>query len=370
MNKKKNIIIVAGEESGDMYGSDIINNFSNNKNIKFYAMGLNKIKNTNAEILVDSSSLSVVGFYEVLKIYPRLLKSLNIMKKSIDRVKPDLLVLIDYQEFNMRLAKYAKSKGIKTLFYIGPQVWAWREKRIKSIKKFIDVMAVIFPFEQKYYQNQGIKSYYVGHPLIKNNLYKEENNKNKEYIGFFPGSRVNEVNKHLPIIKEIINDIHKSHPKEKFLISKSTNIDKSFYDSFFSKKNYIKILENENIYNTIDLCKIALAASGTITLQIALKKVPMCVFYKLSSFTFFLAKFLVKAKFISLVNIILNEKIVNEFIQKEATSINITKELIKLIDNENYRNNFIKKFDLLEKKLINKNPKDDINNLIKSMIQV
>ena len=137
MSILKKIIVVAGEESGDMYASKIINDLSKKENLKFYAMGSSKMKKTKATLLVDSSKLSVVGFFEILKIYPKLLKSLNIMKRSIDEIKPDLLVLIDYQEFNMKLAKYAKLNGIKVLFYISPQVWAWRENRLKNIKNYI-----------------------------------------------------------------------------------------------------------------------------------------------------------------------------------------------------------------------------------------
>ncbi len=233
MSKQKKIIIVAGEESGDMYASKIINDFSGNEKIQFYGMGSNKMKKTNAQILLDSSSLSVVGFFEILKIYPKLLKSLNFMKKSIKEIKPDLLILIDYQEFNMKLAKYAKLNGIKVLFYISPQVWAWRKNRIKKIKKYIDIMAVIFPFEKKFYQNEGITSYYVGHPLVKNNTYEEKRFNNKDYIGFFPGSRLSEIKNHLPLINKVIDSMHRKDPTLKFLVSRSDNINKNIYEKFF-----------------------------------------------------------------------------------------------------------------------------------------
>ena len=368
MKSVKKIMIVAGEESGDMYASNIINKLSHKKNLHFYGMGSTRMKNTKVTMVLDSSDLSVMGFFEIVKLYPKLLKSLNIMKKSISTVKPDLLVLIDYQEFNMKLAKYAKSNGIKVLFYISPQVWAWREKRIKNIKNYIDVMAVIFPFENSYYENLGIKSHYVGHPLVEENNYSKNYTSDKNYIGFFPGSRMNEVKKHIPIINQAIETLHKKYPEEKFLVSRSGNIDNKIFQEYFSKKNYVSVITNEDIYETIDMCKIAAAASGTITLQIALKKVPMCVFYKLSNITFFIARRLVKTKFISLVNIVLNKKAVEEFIQEDASSEKISAEIDKIINKESYRNNLLKNLSLVEKKLLGNGAKININDLILNLL--
>ena len=364
MSILKKIIVVAGEESGDMYASKIINDLSKKENLKFYAMGSSKMKKTKATLLVDSSKLSVVGFFEILKIYPKLLKSLNIMKRSIDEIKPDLLVLIDYQEFNMKLAKYAKLNGIKVLFYISPQVWAWRENRLKNIKNYIDEMAVIFPFEEKYYKNLGISSHYVGHPLLKDEIYKKNYSKDKDNIGFFPGSRLSEVKSHLPIINKVIKNMHRKNSKEKFLISRSSNIDMKIYAKYFSNKKYVSIVTNENIYKTIDRCKIAVAASGTITLQIALKKIPMCVFYKLSNATYLMVKFLVKTKFISLVNIILNKKAIEEYVQGDASAKNIENEIEKINNNESYRENLIKDIGMIEKILSDDTYTTNINELI------
>ena len=368
MSKQKKIIIVAGEESGDMYASKIINDFSENEKIQFYGMGSNKMKKTNAQILLDSSSLSVVGFFEILKIYPKLLKSLNFMKKSIKEIKPDLLILIDYQEFNMKLAKYAKLNGIKVLFYISPQVWAWRKNRIKKIKKYIDIMAVIFPFESKFFQDEGIKSYYVGHPLVQDNTYKEVHYKNKDYIGFFPGSRLSEIKNHLPMINRIIESMHEKDPTLKFLVSRSNNIDKHIYEKFFFNKKYVSIISNENIYKTIDMCKIAVAASGTITLQIALKKIPLCVFYKISNATYIIIKFLIKTNFISLINILLEKKVVQEFVQSQASEKNIIHEINKIIRNSNYRKNLIRDISSIEEILKDEDSMIDINEVIKKSL--
>ncbi len=367
-NDKKKIIIVAGEESGDMYASKIIDNLSSNNNIEFYGMGSSKMKKTKAKIIVDSSSISVVGFFEILKIYPKLVKSLNLMKKSIREIDPDLLVLIDYQEFNMKLAKYAKLNGIKVLFYISPQIWAWRKNRLKYIKKYIDEMAVIFPFEKKFYEVEGISSHYVGHPLLNDDSYKIKYNSDKEYIGFFPGSRLTEVKNHLPILNAVIDNMMKKFPDQKFLVSRSNNINRKIYEKYFLNKKNVSIITNENIYKTIDMCKIAVAASGTITLQIALKKIPMCVFYKISSASFFIIKFLIKIKFISLVNIVLGEKIVEEFVQKNATVSNIQNEIEKINFDSDYRESLIKNISSIEKVLLNNSSRTNIYQLIERLL--
>tara|TARA_B100001057_G_scaffold304308_1_gene304462 strand:+ start:279 stop:1385 length:1107 start_codon:yes stop_codon:yes gene_type:complete len=368
MSTKKKILIIAGEESGDMYAADIIKNLSKANDIEFFGMGSHKMKKTKTHMIIDSSDLAVVGFFEIIKIYPKLKNALNLIKKSISQIKPDLIVLIDYQEFNLKVAKYAKSHGFKVLFYISPQVWAWRESRIKNIKNYIDTMAVIFPFEKSYYKKYSVEAVYVGHPLIESGLYKKNNFIGDSFIGFFPGSRINEINKHAPIIKKTIKKIQKLYPDEKFLVSKSKNIDFSVYKAYFGDEKNIEIVERDNIYETISMCKVALAASGTITLQLALMKIPMCVFYKISFLTYLIAKLLVKTNFISLANIVMGKKIVNEFIQNQANEKNLSDEIIKLIEDENYRESMIQNFIFLEKKLKDEPSRISIDNLIYKML--
>jgi lipid-A-disaccharide synthase len=179
---------------------------------------------------------------------------------------------------------------------------------------------------------------------------------------------MNEVKKHIPIINQVIESIHKKYPEEKFLVSRSSNIDNKIFQKYFSDKNYVSVITNEDIYKTIDMCKVAAAASGTITLQIALKKVPMCVFYKLSNITYFLIRRLVKTKFISLVNIVLNKQAIEEFIQKDATSEKISAEIEKIINNESYKNNLIENENLIEKKLLDDSAKININDLILNLL--
>ena len=365
-----NIFILAGEPSGDEYGAKLMEQLKkNNPQIIFNGIGGSLMSAQGLNSMAPFQKMSVMGFAEVIKSLFFFIKIEKKILTFFKKNRPDKIILIDYPGFNLSLAKdLKKTLKIPIIYYISPQVWAWRENRIKNIKNCIDEMAVIFPFEEKYYNKLGVNSSYVGHPLVENNFYKKKYAKNKNYIGFFPGSRLNEVKKHIPIIKDVIKNIHSKNPNEKFIISCSGNINKIIYKSYFSNKDYIKIISNENIYETIDMCKVAVAASGTITLQIALKKVPMCVFYKLSNITYLIAKFLVKTKFISLVNIILGKKVVNEFIQGSASPENITSEIEKLINNEIYRSKMIDNYDLLEKKLLNDPSKITIYDLIESIL--
>ncbi len=200
----KKIFVIAGEASGDLYAKEIIKKLQNN-NVEVFAMGSKNVQETHAKIIQDSTELSVTGIIEILKVYSKIKKALDNIKKNLLIEKPDLLILIDYQEFNFRLAKFAKTNGIKVLFFIGPQFWAWRPKRINKFKNIVDKMAVIFPFEKEPYRQLGIDVSYVGHPLINLDTsfkdIKKKFNKDSLTVGFFPGSRVNEIKRLSPIFK-------------------------------------------------------------------------------------------------------------------------------------------------------------------------
>tara|TARA_B100000029_G_scaffold467961_1_gene504580 strand:+ start:817 stop:1941 length:1125 start_codon:yes stop_codon:yes gene_type:complete len=369
---KKKILIVSGEESGDMYASEIIKKIENQNLFDIYAMGSSKVKKTSAKLILDSKELSVTGIYEVIKMYPKLLKALESIKSVIKIKKPDLVVLIDYQEFNIKIAKYAKELNIKVLFYIGPQIWAWRKNRVYSIKKHIDKMAVIFPFEEKIYKECGINVSYVGHPLtyFQKKIYqnKEKDSAQNFKIGFFPGSRENEVNRLLPIVKKCIRSLEKDNSNLNFIVSKSKNLSRSSFLKNITENSYTKIEEADDINETIEKCDIAVAASGTITLQLALSNTPMCVMYKLSPITYFIAKYLVSTKYISLVNILAERLVVREFVQHNANEENIVAEIKKLLYNKDY--NFKIKEDLskVRGKLEDNKSREDIIEIIYEMV--
>lgn len=368
---RKKILIVSGEESGDMYASEIIKKIENENFFDIYAMGSSKVKETSAKLILDSKELSVTGIYEVIKMYPKLLKALESVKNVIKTQKPDLIVLIDYQEFNIKIAKYAKELNLKVLFYIGPQVWAWRRNRVYSIKKYIDKMAVIFPFEEKIYEECGVNVSYVGHPLTyfqKKKYTSKKNGSKKNFkIGFFPGSRENEVNRLLPIINKCIKSLEKSNNNLNFIVSKSKNLNKSSFLKNIKENSYTKIEEVNDINETIGKCDIAVAASGTITLQLALSDTPMCVMYKLSPITYFIAKYLVSTKYISLVNILAEKLAVKEFIQSNVNEINIVAEVKKLLYNRDYNLKVKEDLSKVRSKLEDNKSRDDIIDIIYEM---
>ena len=208
MREQKNIFIVAGESSGDQQAAkQIAAHKALNSKIKFSAIGQTEIKKTGAEIIYNSEEISVVGIIEVISKYNKILRALNIAYKHIDKMKPDLIILVDYVEFNLKIANYAKSKGIKVLFYIAPQVWAWREKRIEKIIKAVDHLAVVFPFEEKLFKRYTDNVTYVGHPLADDSKFKVnyiDYHAKKIDIGIFPGSRDSEIKNNLHVMLSTI----------------------------------------------------------------------------------------------------------------------------------------------------------------------
>jgi len=351
MIKQKNIFIIAGESSGDQHAAKYITaHESLNSNIKFSAIGQTEIKKTGAEVIFNSEEISVVGIIEVISKYNKIYKALKIAYRHIDEIKPDLIILVDYVEFNLKIANYAKSKGIKVLFYIAPQVWAWREKRIEKIIKAVDHLAVVFPFEEKLFKKYTDNVTYVGHPLADNPKFKVNfanyNDKSID-IGIFPGSRDSEIKNNLHVM---LNCIKLS--KDENIMDKNIKI---FYSNNTAKrkilsllpKGWEKTLANGKNIEEITKCKRAITASGTITLELALLNIPMVIMYKLAFMTFIIMKNMVRVKYIGLVNLILGEDlgskpIVKEFIQPDYNDeVQVMVELQKIDKDAKYRDEII-----------------------------
>ena len=356
MSDHKRIFVVAGESSGDQHAADHIKKHTNlNRNIIFDAFGQNEIKKTNANIIYDTEKISVIGIIEVILRYSEILKALNIAKEYIIDKKPNLIVLVDYIEFNLKIAKFARNLGIPVLFYIAPQVWAWREKRAQKFVDATNHIAVIFPFEEKYFKKYTNNVTYVGHPLSKKtDLIDSVKNYDLRNIdlGIFPGSRESEIKNN---IYQMIDCIQKKK-KEKVRI---------FYANETAKNILIKLLPSEyhallksgKDINLISNCKKALCASGTITLQLAILEVPMVIMYKLSYLSYLIMKSLINIEYIGLVNLVLGSSIgtqpvVKEYIQPSySDQVEIMVELNKIDQDESYRESIVENCRLVKNKL-------------------
>ena len=356
MSDHKRIFVVAGESSGDQHAADYIKKHTNlNRNIIFDAFGQNEIKKTNANIIYDTEKISVIGIIEVILRYREILKALNIAKEYIIDKKPNLIVLVDYIEFNLKIAKFARNLGIPVLFYIAPQVWAWREKRAQKFVDATNHIAVIFPFEEKYFKKYTNNVTYVGHPLSKKtDLIDSVKNYDVRNIdlGIFPGSRESEIKNN---IYQMIDCIQKKK-KEKVRI---------FYANETAKNILIKLLPSEyhallksgKDINLISNCKKALCASGTITLQLAILEVPMVIMYKLSYLSYLIMKSLINIEYIGLVNLVLGSSIgtqpvVKEYIQPSySDQVEIMVELNKIDHDESYRESIVENCRLVKNKL-------------------
>lgn len=348
--------IIAGEASGDLHGSNLMKALyqeDSNANIRFWGGDL--MQNVGGVLVKHYRELAFMGFIEVIFNLKTILGNIKICKNDILEFKPDVIIFIDYPGFNMRIAQWAKKLKIKTHYYISPQIWAWKESRIKAIKRDIDKMYVILPFEKTFYEDKHhFPVDFVGHPLIDaihnqekmdSVIFRAENElSERPIIALLPGSRKQEITKMLSIMLSVVDDF----PDYQFVIAGAPSQDFSFYEQFISNKN-IKFISNKT-YGLLQNATAALVTSGTATLETALFKVPEVVCYKGSWTSYQIAKRIITLKYISLVNLIMDEEVVTELIQNDFNSKNIKRELDKLVD-PTYRKIILEKYDILEQKL-------------------
>lgn len=327
--------IIAGEASGDLHGSNLVKELKKlDQEANIRSWGGDLMQAAGAEVIKNYKELAFMGFIEVIKNLPAILNNLKFCKQDILQFQPDVLILIDYPGFNLRIAKWAKAQGLKVIYYISPQVWAWKESRVKLIRNVVDKMLVILPFEKEFYETKwDFKVDYVGHPLVKvvdeflsNNSSKKENE--KPVIALLPGSRQQEVAAKLPIMLEASNGF----PQYKFVIAKASSLDDAFYDQFLKGHQNVSSSKNDT-YTLLSTATAALVTSGTATLETALFGVPQVVCYKGSSVSYHIAKRLIKIKYISLVNLIMDREVVKELIQSDLTVKNVVRELDLILNN-------------------------------------
>jgi lipid-A-disaccharide synthase len=328
--------IIAGEASGDLHGSNLITALKNlDTSASIRCWGGDKMQQAGAELVKHYRDLAFMGFTEVLMNLRTIFKNLAFCKDDILKNRPDTLILIDYPGFNLRIAKWAKEQGIKVIYYISPQVWAWKENRVKMMKQTIDKMLVILPFEKEYYKNKwNWEVEYVGHPLVEVIEKHKTNRKNVQFshkpiVALLPGSRKQEILKKLPIMLEV----SRSFPGHQFIVAKAPGVEEQFYDDLLKSYSNVSYVSNQT-YDLLLQSKAALVTSGTATLETALFGVPEVVCYKGSYLSYQIGKRLVKVKFISLVNLIMDKLVVRELIQDDLTTGNLEKELNQLLTSE------------------------------------
>lgn len=328
--------IIAGEASGDLHGSNLIKELKRSDTAaQIRCWGGDRMQQAGGELVKHYRNLAFMGFWEVAKNLGTILRNLQFCKDDINKYKPDALILIDYPGFNLRIAEWAKQQGYKIIYYISPQVWAWKENRVTKMKQCIDKMLVILPFEKDYYKNKwNWEVEYVGHPLIE--VVEEAQLKsgstplsNKPIIALLPGSRKQEILKKLPIMLEV----SRMFPACQFIVAKAPGQEDSFYESILGMYPNVSSVRDAT-YNLLLQSRAALVTSGTATLETALFGVPEVVCYKGSNISYQIAKRLIKVKYISLVNLIMDKPVVKELIQNELTPGNLRKELNALLTNK------------------------------------
>ncbi len=338
------IYIIAGEASGDLHGGNLMKALKiENENIIFRFWGGDNMKNSGGTLVKHIKDLAFMGFIEVLFNLKTIIQNLSFCKKDILEFKPDALVLIDYPGFNLRIAEWAHSKGIKVYYYISPQVWAWKKSRVFKIRRCIYKMFVILPFEKEFYEKYNYAVEYVGNPLLdaiedyqintdKEIFFDKYKLSNKPIIAILPGSRKQEVKRKLPVmIKALELDCFQDC---QFIVACAPSLDDNEFEAF--KVKNVRFIKGDT-YGVLSNAQAALVTSGTATLETALFKVPQVVCYKSSYISYFIARQLVKIKFISLVNLIMNKEVVKELIQSECNHEKISEELKKIVFDGNKR---------------------------------
>lgn len=357
IKKPARIYIIAGEASGDLHGANLLKElYKLDSSISVRAWGGDRMKNEGATLVKHISDLAFMGFIEVLLNLSTILKNINFCKKDILEFKPDVLLLIDYPGFNLRIAQWAKKNGIKVHYYISPQVWAWKKSRVKIIKASVDKMYSILPFENDFYKQFDYETQYVGHPLLDEvenfnqvRLTKDEFlNKNKlsqvPIISILPGSRKQEIKVKLPIMLDAV----KSLKNYQIVIAGAPNQTAKMYDEFEAQG--CKIIFGQT-YDLLSNSEAAIVTSGTATLETAILNIPEVVCYKGSWISYFIARSLIKINYISLVNLIMDQQIVKELIQGECNPFKIREELDFLLNDKNYRQAMLSNFEIMREKL-------------------
>lgn len=335
----RRLYFIAGEASGDLYAARLISSLSRqDPGMEFYGFGGPKMLSAGCRLSKTISQLEMIGFVEVVKKLPQVLDNFRTAKNDLRRLRPDALILVDYPGFNLRMARWAYKNGIPVFYYIAPQVWAWKEKRVHQIRRYVDHLFVILPFEYDYFKAKGIRNvHYHGHPLYQeidshladNDFRDRDHFKGKKLVAVLPGSRKNELDLFLPVLREVIIGMPDLH----FVIAAMEKLNRKIYELFDDLTN-VSLITGQT-YDILSQCDAGLIKSGTSTLEAALFNLPQVVFYKLNPLSAKLIRRFIKIPFVALPNLIIKRKIVPELLQEDCTSQNLIHHLRHIMSDPN-----------------------------------
>lgn len=360
------VMIVAGEASGDLHGSHLVQAMqARNPDLHFCGIGGRELRACGVELLFDASKIAVVGFFEVITHLGDIINAQKTLRRRLVETRPDLLILIDFPDFNLLLARKAKKLGIPIFYYISPQVWAWRSGRVKTIRRLVDVIGVILPFEEPFYRRRGVTAHYVGHPLLDSvqtrlprdkfcELYRID--AHKKLIGIIPGSRIKEIRNMLPVFLAGAERFQqRCEEAPVFLVPRASTIEESDLLEHgindYSSRLDIRIISQDH-YSLMAACDAAVVTSGTVTLEVMLVDTPMVVAYKFTPMTYLVGKLLIhNISYFSLVNLIAEKEVIPELLQDEANSERVAEELYRLVFDEQARKTIARGFETVRTEL-------------------
>lgn len=374
-------MIIAGESSGELYGS-LLAKALKTKWLEVRIVGVGGEKMRDAGVELVSGISSAFGLFEAVSSYKAIKETFRKVVEAINRLSPKVIVLIDYPDFNIKVGKIAKKKGIKILYYVSPQIWAWRKGRIKTIADISDRIAVILPFEEAIYKNAGIHAEFVGHPVLeeieamKHELDKDELKiraglkAGSPTIALLPGSRLHELKSLLPVMLDFVRAFRKDFPEYQFIMPMAPNIDIKKYQDIISKFEYERVIvKKDNAIKALFMSDMAVIASGTATLQAAFLETPMVVIYKLFFLTYFIGRLIVNVKHISLANLISGRGVVKELLQSSANPKDISDEIKRIISDKKYREDMIGDFRKVKEMFADKRPSMRVAEMICELLR-
>ena len=349
--------VIAGEASGDLHASNLVAEIKKkDKKAEFRGCGGDLMKAQGVDLLKHYRTMAYMGFVEVAVNLRKVLGNIALCKNDILEYQPDVVILVDYPGFNFRIADFAHEKGFKVIYYISPQLWAWKRRRVRKIKRSVDKMLVILPFEEEFYKRYGVDVTYVGNPLLdeqakfgtsNRSIFLRRNSlgEKREIIAMLPGSRKQEVKRMLPVMLKVVPRF----PEYQFVIAGVSSLDKALYKKIIGNSD-VFLIENQT-YELLQNSSAAMVTSGTATLETALFSVPEVVCYKATGISYLLAKWMIKVKFISLVNLVMGKEVVKELIQGDLTEHNIVKELELLLRNGKRQRQLLEDYEELKGRL-------------------